>query len=92
MPWSAATLRHCGRRAPKEQDMSQLKISGHRVWCPVCKRYAQLFKIPDAAKLINVNRRTIYRYIEQGAVFAVKTAGNRYRICASCLLKQHDDE
>ncbi|MEN3332263.1 MAG: Helix-turn-helix domain [Blastocatellia bacterium] len=72
--------------------MSQPKISGHRVWCPVCKRYAQLLKIPDAAKLINVHRRTIYRYIEQGAVYAVKTAGNRYRICGSCLLKPSDGE
>jgi len=56
-----------------------LKISGHRVWCPFCKRCAQLLKIPDAAKLINVNRRTIYRYIEQGAVYAVKTAGKRFK-------------
>jgi excisionase family DNA binding protein len=55
---------------------------------PGLKQYMQLLKIPDAAKLINVHRRTIYRYIKQGAVYAVKTAGNRYRICGSCLLKQ----
>ena len=72
--------------------MPQPKISGHMVWCPVCRRYAQLLKIPDAAKLLNVHRRTIYRYIEQGTVYAVKTAGNRYRICDSCLLKRGDGE
>ena len=72
--------------------MTQAKISGHKVWCPVCGQYVQLLKILDAAKLINVHRRTIYRYIEQGAVYAVKTAGNRYRICGSCLLIQGDGE
>lgn len=70
--------------------MSRPKIVGHTIWCPVCRRYVQLLKVPDAAKLIGVHRRTIYRYIEQGLVYTVKTAGNRYRICGSCLLKQND--
>jgi excisionase family DNA binding protein len=51
-----------------------------------------IVKIPNAAKLISVKRRTIYRYIEQGPVYAGKTAGKRYRLCGSCLLKQSDDE
>jgi excisionase family DNA binding protein len=49
-------------------------------------------QIPEAAKLINVHRWPIYRYNEQGAMYAVKTAGKRYRLRGSCLLKQSDDE
>ncbi len=63
-------------------------ISGERVWCPFCKDYVRLLKVPSAAKLLDVNRRTIYRYIENNRVYAIKTVGMTYRVCSSCLLKQ----
>lgn len=64
-------------------------VVGERFWCPRCKDYAQLLKIHKAAKLVDVNRRTIYRYIEEGKVQTVKVAGKAYRVCSLCLLKQH---
>lgn len=66
-------------------------IHGEQVWCPSCKDYVQLLRIQSAAKLADVNRRTIYRYIEEGQVYAVKVAGKTYRVCGSCLLKQSMD-
>lgn len=68
--------------------MSQPRIIGEQVWCPVCKEHAQFFKIATAAKLASVHRRTIYRYIEEGVVYTVKVAGKSYRVCSSCLLRQ----
>jgi excisionase family DNA binding protein len=64
----------------------QLSI-GDRVWCPECKDYVRLLKVRTAAKLLEVKPRTIYRYIEEGRVFAIKAAGKTYRVCDSCLLK-----
>lgn len=68
--------------------MSQPRIVGDQVWCPLCTEYAQLIRIHNAARLVDVNRRTIYRYIEEGLVHAVKVAGKSYRVCSGCLLKQ----
>jgi excisionase family DNA binding protein len=68
--------------------MSHPIVTGERVWCPLCKSYIQLLRIQRAAKLADVSRRTIYRYIEEGHVYAIKVAGRTYRLCSSCLLKQ----
>jgi hypothetical protein len=75
----------------KEGDKFLPRIIGEQVWCPVCNDYAQFIKIANAAKLASVNRRTIYRYIEQGLVYTVKVAGKSYRVCSSCLLKFGDE-
>lgn len=68
--------------------MSHPRIIGDQLWCPVCSEHAQFIKIANAAKLASVNRRTIYRYIEEGSVYSVKVAGKSYRVCSSCLLRQ----
>ncbi len=67
-------------------------IVAGRFWCPLCEEYVQLLKVQNAAKLIDVNRRTIYRYIEEGRIFAIKTVGRTYRVCSSCLLKSDSEE
>lgn len=61
-------------------------ILGGRIWCPLCKDYVQLLKVQNAAKLLDVNRRTIYRYIEEGKIYAIKTVGKTYRVCGKCLI------
>jgi excisionase family DNA binding protein len=68
--------------------MSQPRFVGEQIWCPLCNNYAQFIKSAHAARLAGAHRRTIYRYIEEGVVYAVKVAGKSYRICSSCLLKQ----
>ena len=65
--------------------MSQ-PVAGMQVFCPLCKQYVQLLRIQHAAGIAAVHRRSIYRYIEEGSVFAVKIAGKTYRVCANCLL------
>ena len=67
-------------------------FAGEQVWCPYCKGYYKLLRVHGAAKLADVNRRTIYRYIEDGSVYTVKIAGKTYRICSGCLLKKDDGE
>ncbi len=68
--------------------MAHPVILGERVWCPFCKDYSRLLRIQSAARLADVNRRSIYRYIEDDKVYAVKVAGMTYRVCSQCLLKQ----
>ena len=65
-------------------------ILNDQVWCPLCNDYAHLLKIGKAAKLVDVSRRTIYRYVEEGKVHSVKIVGKTMRVCSSCLLKQDD--
>lgn len=68
--------------------MSHPIISGNQVWCPVCKGYAQMLRVPKAASLADVSRRTVYRYIARGSVHAIQIAGGAYRVCGNCLLRQ----
>lgn len=63
-------------------------ISGNQVWCPACDNYVQMLRVPKAASLADVSRRTVYRYIERGGVHALKVAGGAYRVCGHCLLRE----
>ena len=71
--------------------MSQIEIVGHKVWCPKCKQHVELRRVRNAAKLVDVHTRTVYYYIEQGLVYAVKVAGRTYRVCPLCLLGQNTE-
>lgn len=67
-------------------------VLGEKVWCQRCKEYVKVIRVSGAAKIVNVDRRTIYNYIKQQKLFAVKVAGNTIRVCSNCLLRQNDDE
>lgn len=58
------------------------------VWCPLCEKQVRLLRVTRAAKLIDVHTRTIYRYIDEGLVHAVKIVGKTYRVCGECLFRQ----
>lgn len=68
--------------------MSQPRIVGEQVWCPVCSEHNRFVSIAQASKLASVHRRTIYRYIEEGLVYTIRVAGKSYRICSGCLLRR----
>ena len=67
--------------------MQPAPIRQDTVFCPICNDYAQLLRISRASRIADVSRRTIYNYIEEGSVHAVKVAGKTYRICSKCLLR-----
>lgn len=68
----------------------QADLEEQKIWCPICKDYYRFLRIPTAAKLLEVSRRTIYRHIEDGSIHVFKIAGTgRYRVCSGCLLAQH---
>jgi excisionase family DNA binding protein len=71
--------------------MSDIEIVGHKVWCPNCKQHVELRRVRNAAKLVDVDRRTVYRYIDQGLVYGVKIAGKTYRVCTTCLFRQNTE-
>ncbi|MCA1817936.1 MAG: helix-turn-helix domain-containing protein [Acidobacteria bacterium] len=58
-------------------------------WCPLCDKQVRLLRVTNAARLIDVHTRTIYRYIDEGLVYAVKVVGKTYRVCGDCLFRQN---
>lgn len=68
--------------------MSQPHTPSFTVWCPLCKKQVKLLRVAHAAKIIDVHSRTIYRYIDEGLIYAVKVVGKTYRVCGDCLLRQ----
>lgn len=74
-----------------EQSPQQLNASGDKIYCPLCGDYVRFLKIEKAAKLADVDRRTIHRYIEEGKIYSCKIVGMTSRICSNCLLKRNDD-
>jgi excisionase family DNA binding protein len=68
--------------------MSRPHDQSSRVWCPlckICKKQVHLLRVAHAAKLVDVHSRTIYRYIDEGLIYAVKIVGKTYRVCGECL-------
>src|SRR5262245_10660774 len=65
--------------------MKSLSLSDGKSLCPRCNRYAQLLTISKASRIADVSRRTIYNYIEEGSVYALKLAGKTQRVCSGCL-------
>lgn len=72
----------------KGSDKSQPRDTGEQVRCPLCNKNVQLLRVSNAAKLVDVRPRTIYRYIDEGLVYALKVAGKTFRVCRSCLLRE----
>src|SRR5712692_8727245 len=65
-------------------------ISGQKIWCPLCNDYVEFLRIQNAARLVEVNRRTIYRHLEDGSIHAFRVGGSGYwRVCSGCLLSEH---
>ena len=63
--------------------MDHAIFTGQKIWCPRCKDLRQFLQVPNAARLLDVDRRTVYRYIEEGRVHAFKPAAiGNYRVCS----------
>lgn len=65
-------------------------VSGEKVWCQRCSEYVKVIRVAGAAKIVDVDRRTIYNYIKKKKVFAVRVAGNTIRVCSHCLLRENE--
>ncbi len=70
--------------------MSQSQMN-QEVRCPLCNKQVRLLRVANAAKLVDVHPRTIYRYIEEGLVHSVKIVGKTYRVCSNCLIKSENE-
>jgi excisionase family DNA binding protein len=53
--------------------------------CPRCHRGIFLIGITNAAKVMNVSRKTIYHWIEKGLITTCRTASGRQLVCYSSL-------
>ena len=67
-------------------------VIGDKIWCPRCREYVKVLRVAGAAKVVDVDRRTIYNYIKKKKVFSVRVAGNTLRVCSHCLLQQNQEE
>jgi len=61
-------------------------------WCPLCEKNVRLLRVTSAARLVDVDRRTIYRYIDEGLVHAKRIVGRTYRVCGDCLYRRRSAE
>jgi hypothetical protein len=64
------------------------RVLGEKVWCPRCGEYVKVVRVAGAAKIVDVDRRTVYNYIKKDKVYAVKVPGSTLRICSHCLLRE----
>ena len=67
-------------------------VLGDKVWCPRCMEYVKVVRVTGAAKIVDVDRRTVYNYVKKNKVFAVKVAGSTLRVCTHCLLRENDEQ
>jgi hydrogenase maturation factor HypF (carbamoyltransferase family) len=63
------------------------RVLGDKVWCPRCGEYVKFVRVAQAARIVEVDRRTVYNYLKRNKVYAVKVAGSTTRLCSHCLLR-----
>ena len=51
----------------------------------------KVVRVAGAAKIVDVDRRTIYNYVRKNKVFSIKVAGSTLRVCTHCLLRENDE-
>lgn len=83
---SVGPLHESNIRDEGTRGMRELFVIGDRVYCPQCNNTAQFLSVSKAARAADVSRRTIYNYVEDGSVYALRVAGKTLRVCANCLL------
>ena len=64
-------------------------VLGDKVWCPRCNEHVKVLRVSSAAKIVDVDRRTVYNYVKKDKVFALKVAGGTLRVCSHCLLREN---
>ena len=64
-------------------------VLGDKVWCPRCGEYVKVVRVTGAAKIVDVDRRTVYNYVKKNKVYAVRVAGSTLRVCSHCLLREN---
>jgi len=57
-------------------------VRDDRVWCPSCSDYVQIVRVTSAARIVDVDRRTVYNYIKMKKVFAIRIAAARFEFAA----------
>ena len=67
-------------------------VLGDKVWCPRCGEYVKVVRVAGAARIVDVDRRTVYNYVKKNKIFAVKVAGSTLRVCTHCLLRENDEQ
>ena len=57
----------------------------------MCADHVQVVRVTSAAKVVDVDRRTVYQYVTTKKVFGIRIAqGTTLRVCTSCLLQPND--
>jgi len=67
-------------------------VLGDKVWCPRCREYVKVLRVAGAARIVDVDRRTVYNYVKKDKVYAVKVAGSTLRVCSHCLLRENHED
>jgi sarcosine oxidase delta subunit len=67
-------------------------VLGEKVWCPRCGEYVKVVRVAGAAKIVDVDRRTVYNYVKKNKVYAVRVAGSTLRVCSHCLLRENGEQ
>jgi hydrogenase maturation factor HypF (carbamoyltransferase family) len=76
-------------RIVETSNVQLTRVRGDKVWCPACGAYVQIVRVTSAARIVDVDRRTVYNYIKTKKVFAIRIAGGTLRVCSSCLLREN---
>jgi hypothetical protein len=84
VPRSRLTLQGIGLTM---SESNPPRVLGDKVWCPRCGDYVKFVRVSGAAKIVDVDRRTVYNYVKQNKVYGVKVAGSTLRVCSHCLLR-----
>lgn len=57
-------------------------------WCPTCRDEVRMIGVEEAAAIVGVSQRTMFRSLEAGRVHFAETSRGALLICLNSVLKQ----
>jgi hypothetical protein len=63
----------------------QTRNRSSRVWCAACNAKTQMVTVEQAARVLSVTQRAIFRLVEADRVHFAETTGGRLLICVESL-------
>ena len=66
--------------------LSALQHGNEEVWCAKCQKSVRTVAVDEAALLLRVSSRAIFRWVDEGIVHSVETSQGLLQICLNSLI------
>jgi hypothetical protein len=58
-----------------------------KIHCPRCDDYHKFVRVTQAARVVDMDRRSMYNLVKRRQLHAIRVGGGTLRVCTGCLVQ-----